>query len=74
VQETVGIWWQIYPHDLCFLVDYMIDEAGILVRKSVVILAPHVVTVQPVGSQAVPVYRRWSRSRLGWSCLLPVWM
>ena len=39
-QQAVGIRRKINPHDLGFLVDDVVDEAGILVGEAVVILAP----------------------------------
>ena len=42
VQQAVGVGRQIDPHDLGLLVDDMVDEAGILVRKAVMILPPDV--------------------------------
>ncbi len=39
-QQAIGVRRQIYPHDIGFLVGDMIDEAGILMGKAVMILAP----------------------------------
>ena len=41
-QETIGVRRQIDAHDLGLLVDDVINETGVLMRKSVVILAPDV--------------------------------
>ena len=41
-QKRVGVRWQIDTDHLGLLVDDMIDEARVLVREAVVILAPHV--------------------------------
>jgi len=46
-QQAVGVGRQIDARDARFLVDDVVDEAGILVRKTVVILLPD------VGSQQV---------------------
>ena len=52
-KQRVGIGRQIDAHDLGFLVDHMIDEAGILMAEAVVILPPD------VRSQQVIRARRW---------------
>ncbi len=39
-QEAVGIGWKVDTHDLGFLVDDVVDETGILVCESIVVLAP----------------------------------
>src|SRR6187402_1078115 len=39
-QQAVCIGWQIHPHYLRFLVHHMVDEARILMRESIVVLAP----------------------------------
>src|SRR5208282_1085544 len=41
-KQAIGIGRKIDPHYLCFLVDYVIDEAGVLVRKPVMVLTPDV--------------------------------
>ena len=41
-KQTVGVRREIYAHDLGFLVYNVIDEARILMAKTVMILAPHV--------------------------------
>ena len=41
-QETIGIGRQIDAHDLGLLVDDVVDEARILMRESIVVLAPDV--------------------------------
>ena len=40
-QKSVRIRGQIDTHNFSLLVDYMIDKSRILMRKAVVILAPH---------------------------------
>ncbi len=40
-KKSVGIGWQINPDDLCFFVDHMIDEAWVLMAKTVMILPPY---------------------------------
>jgi hypothetical protein len=41
-EQAVGVGRQIDAHDLGLFVDHVVDEAGILVRKAVMILAPDV--------------------------------
>ncbi len=54
-QQTVGIRRQVNPHDLGLLVYDMVDEAGVLVRKAVVVLAPDMRGQQVVqGGDLVP--------------------
>ena len=50
-QQTVGIGRKVNAHDVSLLVDHMVEEAGILVRVSIVIL------LSDVGSEKV-VQRR----------------
>ena len=42
VQKTIGIRWKINPHDFGFFVHDVVDKSRVLMRKAVVILAPHV--------------------------------
>ena len=39
-QQAVGVRRQIEPHDVRLLVRHVVEEAGILVRKAVVVLLP----------------------------------
>ncbi len=41
-QQAIGVGRQIHAHDIGLLVDHVIEEAGILVRETVVILLPDV--------------------------------
>ena len=41
-EQGVGVRRQIHANDLSLLVDHVVDEAGVLVGKAVVILAPDV--------------------------------
>jgi len=41
-QQAVGIRWKVNPHHLGLLIDYVVDETGVLVCKAVVILPPDV--------------------------------
>ena len=41
-EKRVRVWRQIHPDDLRLLVHDVVDEAGVLMRKPVVVLAPHV--------------------------------
>ena len=41
-EQRIGVNGQINAYDFCFLVDDMVDEAGILMRKTVVVLPPDV--------------------------------
>jgi len=41
-QQAIGVRRQIDTYDIGFLVDDVIEKAGILVREAVVILLPHV--------------------------------
>ena len=41
-KQRVGVRWQVDAHDVGFLVHNVIDEAGVLMGESVVILAPDV--------------------------------
>src|SRR5450759_2346182 len=41
-EQRVRVRRQVDPDDLGLLVDHVIDEAGVLVRETVVVLAPHV--------------------------------
>ena len=41
-EQRIGIRWQIYANDIGLLVHYMVDKAGVLMRKAVVILLPNV--------------------------------
>ena len=47
-QQAVGIGRQINANDLCFLVDRVVDETGVLVRETIVILPPHMAGEQIV--------------------------
>jgi hypothetical protein len=40
-QQSVGVRRQVHPDDLGLLVDHVVDEPGILVGESVVVLPPH---------------------------------
>ena len=40
-EQAVGVGREIDTNDLCFLVDHVVDETRILVRKTIVVLAPH---------------------------------
>ena len=41
-QQTVRVRRQVHAHDLCLLVDHMVDEPWVLVGEPVVVLAPNV--------------------------------
>ncbi len=41
-QQRISIGWQVNTNDVGLLVDNMIDEARVLVRKAVVVLSPDV--------------------------------
>jgi hypothetical protein len=41
-EQAVGVGRKINANDIGFLIDHMVDEAGILMGESVVILPPHV--------------------------------
>ena len=38
--QSIGLRWRVDPDHLGLLVDHMVDEAWVLVREAVVILAP----------------------------------
>src|ERR1700757_335061 len=40
-QQTIGIWWEIDARNRGAFIEYYIQEVRILVRKAIVILAPH---------------------------------
>ena len=39
-QEAVGVWREINPYNIGLLIDDVVEEAGVLMTESVVILAP----------------------------------
>ena len=41
-QQCVRIWWEIHADDFRLLVHHVVNEAGVLMTKAVVILAPDV--------------------------------
>jgi len=41
-EQAIGVGWQIDADNAGFLIHHKIDEAGILMSKSVVILPPYV--------------------------------
>ncbi len=59
-QQAVGVGRKIDAHDVGFLVDHMIDEAGILMAESVVILPPHVRREQVIERRNRAGAREWS--------------
>src|ERR1700676_1333215 len=47
-QQAIGIGRQVDPHDLRLLVDYMVEETGVLMRETIVILSPDMRTQQVI--------------------------
>ena len=41
-QQAVSVGWQIHSNNICLLVSNVIEEAGILVSETVVVLLPYV--------------------------------
>ena len=39
-QQAVRVWWEVDAHDFGRFVGYDVQEAGVLVREAVVVLAP----------------------------------
>jgi hypothetical protein len=66
-QQTVGIRRQIHTDHLGLLIDYVIDESWILMRKAVVILPPDVRRQQVIqrGQRSTPRQMRRDLEPLG---------
>ena len=41
-QQAIGVRRQINPNDVCLLVDHVIEEAGVLMGETIVVLLPDV--------------------------------
>ena len=55
-QERVGVGWKVDSHNVGLLIHYVIDETGILMAETVVILPPHVRAQEVIerGDRAAP--------------------
>ncbi len=47
-EQTIGVGRRANAHNICLLVDYVVEETGILMGETVVILLPHVCGEQVV--------------------------